>query len=1124
MIEKIMKTVKSSNKKRSRNITIGAVVGFLLSCTAVMGADSYLWIKGDSGEIKFNTTGDNGEWKTANPYSDNNWDKDTEPKTYTYTNNMTLLSSEKNGEYYDGYSNYDISYGLRLSDNLTDVNFVNNGSIIGIISGSSSSSSYGYGIYNSGTIGDIENTGVINSAGSGSSSYGYGSGIMNYNLGTMGNITNTGLISGDGSGSSSSSSSGSGIYNDSSSEIKDITNTGVISSTAISSGSSGYGYGIRNQSSATMGNIENTGVISGTGISTSGNSYGYGIRNFTSGTMENIENTGVISGTGTGSGNSGGYGIENYRGTIGDITNTGVISGYGTSTSGNSGGYGIMNYNSTKIGTITNTGVIYGKDNAIKNDGSGTIDTVNNYGILVTKGSSEVDGLTISNNYGLTIKNEGKSQGDITVEGSAAKDSVDIAMEYGENGQVIKSRSMTIENETGSNSFDGNKENRILNALTNTYKVTGSNDKITGSIINAYGTAVVFGDTGDKELTLSGTIVNGGIEDSTNGIAISGSNNGDTLILQSGEIEYKINEEKKSATQNTVVNGNINMGAGADILTVGDGTIINGTLDGGDGDDTLNFGMSSVAKSNPAESKGVRILYNISSFEKMNINTNVTLFEKTINASGEVTDLKVTGAAEIKIGENGTLTLRIDSANKDNLSGKIIGHALYENEGELSSTDGGKLLLALNGAGNESIISFGKTTLGDGLVTGNEGTLDTTSQLHTILKLSENEVKVVIRWDIPEILKYKELNKIYHGILSVDDLIANFNVDSDEKLSTFLGYLNDIYAGNPYSYSSELSRKSVGMFRDIAVESQFKPELNKWLIMGGLTHVDGGTKDTYYGKGYYTYDIGSSDMDADTKITGAYMLGEYGVSDTLTYGVLIGGNKLKSELSNGSKVDGDALYMGAYAKKYVGNLKVTGGLGLQYGDYDADRIAAGRGITETRSYSDNYNDMTYDIYLNGRYSHNIGENLFLEPYGTLSYTYVDQEGVDEGSKVLAIETDSKTFDYTAAKVGVDLKKVIPHEKGKSTLSAGVSYTRLLTGADEENITGRFKGGSDFDILVAHKNEHSIGLNAKYALELENGILFDVKGSYSVERDSHNGTGKNRAKGEWIVGAGLGYRF
>ena len=1122
MIEKIMKAVKSSNKKRSRNITIGAVVGFLLSCTAVMGAtsDNYLWIKGDSGKIKFSidgTTGADGKWNEGNPYSNNNWDTGTK----TYTNNTLLSSNGANGK----EEKKKISYGLRLSGELTDVNFINNSSIKGEMSGVDYN--YGYGIYNESTkMGNIENMGVI--SGYGTSSSGYGNGIENYK-GTIGDITNTGVISGYCTSSSSYGyGNGYGIENDEGT-IGDITNTGVIS--GYGNGlSSGSGYGITNyslESLAQMGNITNAGLINGSGSGSSTGS-GRGINN--THTMENITNTGIISGTGKLDSSGKSYGIYSVD-KIGNIINTGIISG----TSKHDGNYescGIYNFG--KMGNIENTGVIYGTDNAIKNN-SRTIGTINNYGILVNGSNNDVisNDLTLSNDYGLIIKNEGK--GTITA-GTAGTQ--DITIEYDKDGKVIKSRSMTIKNanieggsgtgtstesiELGNNNYD----NYILNGKDKTLKVTGSNDKITGSIINAYGTAVVFGDTGDKELTLSGTIVNGGIEDSTNGIAISGSSNGDNLILQSGEIEYKINEEKKSATQNTVVNGNIDMKDGDDTLTVGDGTIINGTLDGGDGDDTLNFGMSSVAKSNPAESEGVRILYNISSFEKMNINTNVTLFEKTINASGEVENLKVAGAAEIKIGENGTLTLRIDSTNKDNSSGidKIIGHALYENEGELSSTDGGKLLLALNGAGNESIISFGKTTLGDGLVTGNEGTLDTTSQLHTILKLSENEVKVVIRWDIPEILKYKELNKIYHGILSVDDLIANFNVDSDEKLSTFLGYLNDIYAGNPYSYSSELSRKSVGMFRDIAVESQFKPELNKWLIMGGLTHVDGGTKDTYYGKGYYTYDIGSSDMDADTKITGAYMLGEYGVSDTLTYGVLIGGNKLKSELSNGSKVDGDALYMGAYAKKYVGNLKVTGGLGLQYGDYDADRIVAGRGITETRSYSDNYNDMTYDIYLNGRYSHNIGNNLFLEPYGTLSYTYVDQEGADEGSKVLAIETDSKTFDYTAAKVGLDIKKVIPHEKGKSTLSAGVSYIRLLTGADEENITGRFKGGSDFDILVAHKNEHSIGLNAKYALELESGILFDVKGSYSVERDSHNGTGKNRAKGEWIVGAGLGYRF
>ena len=1059
MIEKIMKTIKSSNKRRGRNITVETVVGFLLSCIAVMGADNYLWIRENNGAIEFNTQktteadGSDGSWDTTNPYEEITWNAETN----TYTNNMILSSSDVNGKDTNG----DLSYGLRLSGNLTNVNFVNNGSITGIIT----SSGNGYGIYNSGTMGNIENTGIIRGNGAGNRINGYG------------------------------------IYNESA-KIGNITNIGIISGTSTTSSSS-----------------------------PSGSASGYGIYNYLS-PMGNITNTGIIRGIGAGTGNSGcyGYGIHKSDSLKKEnITNTGIISGSGTSTS--SSGYGIYS-SSAKIGNVTNAGVIYGKDNAIYNTSGNNIDTVNNYGILLNGKNKDVNvGITSINNYGLIIKNGSEIVDKDTVK-EVAEEKI---KEYNDDGTVKSERKMTIKNKKvtdGSEWFTGNENDSILNALTNTYKVTGENDNVTGSIINAYGTAVVFEGT-DKKLTLSGTIVNGGIDNSA---AISGSSNGDTLILQSGEIKYTDNGVEKSITQNTIVNGNINMGGGADTLTIGDGTIINGILDGGDSasKDTLNFGISSVTKSNSSDSQEINIMHNISNFENININTNVTLFEKTINASGAAEELKVTGTEKITIESNGTLTLRIDGTNGNS-------HALSSNTGGVIESNGGKLLLALNGVSDGSTIDI-VMSLGDGLY-GVENTdieyrdlftLETTSILHSVSKNEQDNTKVTVTTkstlplsqDTPKDVNYEKLNKIYQSMRVVDG-VKEFNVEA-EKLSIFLGYLNDIYAGNPYSYSSELSRKSVGMFRDIATENQFKPELNKWLIIGGLTHVDGGTKDTYYGKGYYTYDIGSSDMDADTKITGAYILGEYGVSDTLTYGVLIGGNKLKSDLSNGSKVDGDALYMGAYAKKYVGNLKVTGGLGLQYGDYDADRIAVNKVASSlaepVMKYSDNYNDMTYDIYLNGRYSHNIGNNLFLEPYGTLSYTYIKQDSADEGSKVLAIETDSKSFDYTAAKVGVDLKKVIPHEKGKSTLSAGVSYTRLLTGADEENITGRFKGGSDFDILVAHKNEHSIGLNAKYTLELESGILFDVKGSYNVERDSHNGSGKNRAKGEWIVGAGIGYKF
>ncbi|WP_462425800.1 autotransporter domain-containing protein [Fusobacterium varium] len=1261
MIEKIMKAVKRGNKRRGRNITIGAVIGFLLSCTAVMGAtsDKYLWIREDGGTIKFSidgTTTSDGDWKTENPYENagNIWDKDTATKTYTYTNNMTLSSNAANGTIGNG----NISYGLRLSGNLTDVNFINNGSITGEISDAGS----GFGIYNTGKMGNIANTGLISGT---STTSGSGYGILNYNSvtkatirnitnagkikgssynsagygiynseGTMKNITNTGEISGSGNGSGNgitnytstmenitnigiiigtgnrsavtgNGTTGYGILNYSG-EIEDITNTGVISGTGNSSNNDdGTGSGIDNDAS-TMENIANTGVISGTGISTSGNGTGYGIKNSSSG-IKNIKNTGLISGYGESSGNNKtgiGSGIYNYNFEIKNIKNTGLISGYspssdtsnasgianfgkignianigiiigsgisdndgtgfgiantitlenitntgviiGTGSGTSSAGAGIYDNNDNSSGreieNIINTGVIYGTDNAIKNDGSGTINTVNNYGILVNGKNQDVNAGTITNmnNYGLIIKN-----GSEIVDESKVKEvAVEKIKEYNDDGTVKSTREMTIKNKKvtdGSQWFTGNENDSILNALKDTYKVTDLNDKITGSIINAYGTAVVFeGD--NNQLTLSGTIVNGGIDEvdskpGTKVATISGSSNGDNLILQSGKIKYTINGVEKYATQNTVVNGNIDMKDGDDTLTVGDGTIINGTLDGGDGEDTLNFGISSGAKSNSSESEGVRILHNISNFENMNINTNVTLFEKTIGTDGKETNLEVTDVSKITIGKDGNLILRIDGTNKNS-------HALLGNTGGAIESDGGKLLLALNGVGEGSTIDI-KMKLEDSMYGventdieySDKFTLDTTSVLHSVKRKNDSDSEVIVTSkselplspDTPEDVNYEKLNKIYQSMRVVDG-VKEFNVDTNEKLSTFLGYLNDIYAGNPYSYSSELSRKSVGMFRDIATENQFKPELNKWLIMGGLTHVDGGTKDTYYGKGYYTYDIGSSDMDADTKITGAYILGEYGVSDTLTYGVVIGGNKLKSNLSNGSKVDGDALYMGAYAKKYVGNLKVTGGLGLQYGDYDADRIAVNKVASSlaepVMKYSDNYNDMTYDIYLNGRYSHNIGENLFLEPYGTLSYTYIKQDSADEGSKVLAIETDSKTFDYTAAKVGLDIKKVIPHEKGKSTLSAGVSYTRLLTGADEENITGRFKGenATNFDILVAHKNEQSIGLNAKYTLELESGILFDVKGSYSFERDSHNGTGKNRAKGEWIVGAGIGYKF
>ncbi|EHO79101.2 autotransporter family protein [Fusobacterium ulcerans] len=1032
MIEKILKAVKSSSKKRGRNITVGAVVGFLLSCTAVMGADeNYLLIKKEGEEIKFSKNGTTAG--TDNPYEENTWDG-TE-----YVNNIALNST----------SNY---YGVKLEGDLGNVNFTNNGLIT--------------------TTRNSESFGINNSL-----------------YATIGNITNNGSITAESTGDAIA---GNGIKN-----ARTITNNGSIngSTKARDAGDNCFGVGIYN--SETMGDITNNGSI--TAESTGENSLGYGINN--------------------------------------------------------------LKYSEVKIKTIDkirNIGVIYGKTNAIYNSNGTMIKEANNYGLLVSGDSTEnvVDGISIVahdaadnddeiKNYELAFtvdsnkyigggksssseinpdidyyNNFGKIHQNVSIDG-VSYDIINVDAKVDDTSKEITDwKSLTLEE--GKLTYYDSREasdkeesispdkKYILNGIENTLKISGRKNELNNSVVNAYETAVVMGED-NSILTLNNTVVNGGIKADTTTISIT--KNGSALTVKGDSV---INVRKKGTAIKVT---------GSDNAVVLEGNaIVNGKMEAS--------GERNILDLNGTGKYGMNIHYDISGFEKMAIDNNVTFFE----------DMKVTGTNEVTVEGTGVLNLRLKKDSTTTYGTDTppkATHAFSEN-GEMtiignSPDEAGTLNFITNGIGRVIDVDMENIKL--------ENMKIKASSIIDKAEIHEDFIRLGAGSDLsgivnPKVNKYNSLNKIYKSIYSsreenldgLRDILSlstylgknydynnRIEAEKEEQLASLLGYLTSIYIESPYSYSSELSRRSMGMFRDIVTENEFRPNLNKWMIMGGLTHADGGTKDTYYGQNYHEIDGGTAETSADIKLTGAYMLAKYGYSENLSLGVTLGGNKSEAEMSM-SKVKGNSGYLGAFAENYRGNLTLKAGTGIQYSEYDTDRRTLGN------AYSDKYSDMAYDIYLNGRYSHQVGDNLFLEPYATLSYIYIDQDGADEGSKVLAIETDSKSFDYTAAKVGVDLKKVIPHEKGKSTLSAGVSYTKILDGADEEHITGRFKGGSDFDILVAHKNEHSIGLNAKYALELENGVLFDVKGTYSVERDSNNNSGKNKTKGEWIVGAGIGYKF
>ncbi|WP_373592288.1 beta strand repeat-containing protein, partial [Fusobacterium varium] len=836
MIKEIEKALKRYLKGKNR-ITMGVVVAFLLGSSFAFGnviikyEDSTLTLTAKYGKDDIGTiTGNHAAGFTWTVLDGTELMDETVEIDDTVNannikvnivNNGIILGKNDNG---DNLGNGINSYSDTSDSILGDI--TNNRTINGNSSGGDKS---GNGIYSysngASTIGNITNSGNINGSATGSGNHS-GNGIFSYSYSgvTIGDITNSGTISGSSTGGYHS---GNGIYSysdsrNSSTIIENIKNSGIISGKNGSGEFSGNGIYFM-AGSAAIENIKNSGIISGNsnGGASSGNGiYSLSDTNDRSSIIGNVKNSGIISGNN--GGNNGGNGIYSagIESVIGDIVNNGTISGNST---GNNGGNGIYSLDtlypsvptSSTIGNITNYGIISGSTTGSGNDsgngiysssaGPAIIESVSNYGVIMgsdngiyIKGdsSSKIKGYS---NYGLVI-----GQTPVKIEGGEPikkPEGNGMAITLESDGS-IKTNGITSGNEGSAEGYSI-INTTLQNGKKEAYNVYTSDQSISDTIINGAGVK-------------SGTVtINAGNFSLTNG------------IINAYKTAVTVNAGASFTGTDVTINGGgldrtapvISGDSGANTVNISGNSFINGDIDLDAGDDILNFGS---AVSRTVGNDNINLFHRISNVEEININQKVTAFETS----------EITGAKDINIGKNGEFVLRIDTSKVDNTSGtdKITGHALYGNIGTISST-GGKLLLALNGAGNESIISFGKTELdSDSFVVGSEGkyqedvTLDTTSLLHSVEKidLSNNEIKITAKFDLPtkptnpDNITYEKLNKIYHGIRSLEvDGLENFNIDTNEKLSSFMGYLNDIYAGNPYSYSSELSRKSMGMFRDI---------------------------------------------------------------------------------------------------------------------------------------------------------------------------------------------------------------------------------------------------------------------------------------------------------------------
>ena len=868
-----------------------------------------------------------------------------------------------------------------------------------------------------------------------------------------------------------------------------------------------------------------------------------------------------------------------YVGTTGAINGTikndgKVASGWGSSDANSKNyGNGILIYsteqNEGSTINLENTGLIVGKENAIAISQNSNIEfNYNNYGVIAGKNLVSASGYDDNKSVGqgLGIK--------LNVDGTISSVVVGNLSKKDYNLKIFKDDSDTskysiinteIKDKDAYNVYnkDTNLSNIIINGAGDTSgTVTITNGKefsLNNGVVNAYKTAITIGD--NSTFTGTNVIINGG--------GLVGSGNETDVIKGNNDVKLNLAGE-------IYINGSIDLDSNGnlddkDILAFGNGEIRTeaGIFDTIKGADTISIGnntdinlyeTSKLEGTNEINiAKGGELSLRVDANKTEEINGQTYIVGHALYNNGSNIVIKGDGATN-GVEEPDKDAPINDIINGDaNLSDVTNGKEEYgqDNYKESSVFD-----IVTNGLGRNSLIALGDVTIDDtnklwiktnSILTKAE--LQEQSPIKTLEYVDEEikdpgtVIKVEAEKDIFEMDNnpdnpvdkkenlYIKLNEIYKGIYSsgdrnfnaLNDIVTNFTFGDKDKgdypiigneqnqMATLLGYLRGVYEETPYSFSNEATRKSMGLFHDTIRDNEFKAKDKEWLIYGGLVHQSGDQEQTYYGRNYHGFDTGSAYTDVNIKLTGAYGQFEYGNSDTLSTGLLVGGTKADVDVAS-SKLDGTSAYIGAYAKKDIKDFRLIAGIGYQYSEYDGTRN------TINQSYSQDYSDRGVNLYLDGRYSYDLGNNFYLEPKAGLSYSYIIQDSIKENQEqTLALDVDSKDFNILEGTIGVDVKKVIPTEKGKHSISAGVTYRSILSGEDADYLTANY-GGSDFEILIPHKNKNQVSVGAKYEVELENGMFYNVKGNYFMNVDSKENTNKNADTGEWRVGVGFGYRF
>ena len=321
--------------------------------------------------------------------------------------------------------------------------------------------------------------------------------------------------------------------------------------------------------------------------------------------------------------------------------------------------------------------------------------------------------------------------------------------------------------------------------------------------------------------------------------------------------------------------------------------------------------------------------------------------------------------------------------------------------------------------------------------------------------------------------------------LSKDEALRNaVNTQNMYQLQTMIkGAANTVEAFYTTGYA--VTKDVTDTYMSVVEDFGRKAGAGEWIAYGKYVNSD------------TEFDGGKASKGYDGDITGTVGMVEYGVNDTTSYGVVYGQGDTEVNIDCGGKLDGDNSYFGGYVKhRTQKGIDIVGNIGITKSELDlslATNVVQGgtnhQIITDGKSDAD-----ALTIAVKGTKDYKVSDSVRLQPVVSARYSFITQDEVTSSDAKFRMEEQDVTI--FEGSVGGNIIKDFNVYNGTLSLSAGAEYvfadinaddntryylyseTKPLKFTEEEEIAdNRIEG----HIGAEYIHENGVGIDAKYEM-------------------------------------------